>query len=182
MPSRAARVIAAKFFGFAPDTRGVYGSDSPSRSGNCAIRGGTSSHLSLSIGDFPCRPGPSGRRDRRSGGCPLRAAQHDHRAEAFGIRARAYTREALAAMIAQQSFDSAFLFQAETAKPAQAHPAPTRIDIQNEAPADAVSGRHLFGLDTGVQADELDVFFKHSAPQNTHALKKEPRPHLRARS
>src|SRR5260364_400705 len=32
MPSRAARVIAAKFFGFAPDTRGVYGSDSPSRS------------------------------------------------------------------------------------------------------------------------------------------------------
>ncbi|CCD30328.1 hypothetical protein CAGGBEG34_840001 [Candidatus Glomeribacter gigasporarum BEG34] len=98
------------------------------------------------------------------------------------ISAGAYTREALAAMIAQQSFDSAFLFQAETAKPAQAHPAPTRIDIQNEAPADAVSGRHLFGLDTGVQADELDVFFKHSAPQNTHALKKEPRPHLRARS
>ncbi len=104
------------------------------------------------------------------------------RISTHAIASGAYTREALAAMIAQQGFDTAFLFQTETAKPIQAHPAPKRTDIQDEAPTDSVSDPPIFGLDTGVQADELDVFFKNSVPFTRHEFKKDPSPSMRARS
>ncbi len=81
----------------------------------------------------------------------------------------AYTREELTTLMAQHGFDTAFLFQTEMEKPARA-----------QASIDSISDGHLFGLDAGIQVDELDVFFENSAPQNTRELKKEPRPNMRA--